>query len=88
MLLDIPHRKEPSVKSPIAVANTRRVPKRSATHPLNREEDGETQGIAGEHSLHAQRTDVECSGDRRYCRIQNGGVQRLHEEGNRNKPWQ
>jgi hypothetical protein len=34
MLLEIPQRKDPHVKSPIADANTRRVPNRSAIHPL------------------------------------------------------
>ena len=34
MFAEIPQRNEPSVKRPIADANTRRVPKRSATHPL------------------------------------------------------
>ncbi len=34
MLLDRPHSSEPSVKMPIADANTRRVPKRSAIQPL------------------------------------------------------
>jgi hypothetical protein len=34
MLFDMPHRKDPRVNSPIADANTRRVPNRSAIHPL------------------------------------------------------
>jgi hypothetical protein len=34
MLLDMPQRNDPRVKMPIAEANTRRVPKRSAIHPL------------------------------------------------------
>ena len=34
MLLEMPHRKEPSVNRPIAAAKTRRVPKRSAIQPL------------------------------------------------------
>jgi hypothetical protein len=34
MLLDMPQRNEPSVNMPIADANTRRVPKRSAIQPL------------------------------------------------------
>ena len=34
MLLDMPQRNEPSVKMPIAEANTRRVPNRSAIQPL------------------------------------------------------
>ena len=34
ILLDIPHRNDPRVKSPIAEANTRRVPNRSAIQPL------------------------------------------------------
>src|ERR1700733_7577181 len=34
MSLDIPHRNEPSVNSPIAEAKTRRVPKRAAIQPL------------------------------------------------------
>ncbi len=34
MLLDMPQRNDPSVKMPIAEANTRRVPKRSAIQPL------------------------------------------------------
>ena len=34
MLLDMPHRNDPSVKMPIADANTRRVPNRSAIQPL------------------------------------------------------
>ena len=34
MLVDRPESKEPNVKTPIAEANTRRVPKRSAAHPL------------------------------------------------------
>jgi len=33
-LLEIPHSNDPSVNNPIAEANTRRVPKRSAIHPL------------------------------------------------------
>ena len=32
--LETPHKIEPSVKRPMADANTRRVPNRSATHPL------------------------------------------------------
>jgi hypothetical protein len=34
MFPDTPHRKEPRVKRPIADAKTRRVPNRSAIHPL------------------------------------------------------
>ncbi len=34
MSVDMPHRNEPSVKMPIADANTRRVPKRLAIQPL------------------------------------------------------
>ena len=34
MLLEIPHRNEPSVKIAIAEANTRRVPNLSAIQPL------------------------------------------------------
>ncbi len=34
ILLEMPHRNEPRVKIPIAEANTRRVPKRSAIQPL------------------------------------------------------
>ena len=34
MLLEMPHRKEPRVKRPMAAAKTRRVPKRSAIQPL------------------------------------------------------
>ena len=34
MSRDNPHSSDPSVKTPIAEANTRRVPKRSAIHPL------------------------------------------------------
>jgi hypothetical protein len=34
MLVESPHSSEPSVKMPIADENTRRVPKRSAAHPL------------------------------------------------------
>ena len=34
MLRDVPQRSDPSVNSPIAAAKTRRVPKRSAIHPL------------------------------------------------------
>jgi hypothetical protein len=34
MLVDMPQRNDPSVKSPIAEANTRRVPNRSAIHAL------------------------------------------------------
>src|SRR6202167_2125214 len=34
MSLDIPHKKDPRVNRPIAAANTRRVPNRSAIQPL------------------------------------------------------
>ena len=34
MLLDMPQRQDPRVNSPIAEANTRRVPNRSAIQPL------------------------------------------------------
>ena len=34
MLLEIPQRKEPSAKIPMAEAKTRRVPNRSAIQPL------------------------------------------------------
>jgi hypothetical protein len=34
MLLDMPQRNDPSVKMPMAEANTRRVPNRSAIQPL------------------------------------------------------
>jgi hypothetical protein len=34
MLVEIPQRKDPKVKRPIADANTRRVPNRSAIQPL------------------------------------------------------
>ena len=34
MLLEMPQRKDPRVKMPIAEANTRRVPNRSAIQPL------------------------------------------------------
>ena len=34
MLLERPHMREPNMKTPIAEVNTRRDPKRSATHPL------------------------------------------------------
>jgi hypothetical protein len=35
MSVESPQRSDPSVKSPIAPENTRRVPKRSATQPLS-----------------------------------------------------
>jgi len=34
MLLETPHRIDPIVNTPIAAEKTRRVPKRSAIHPL------------------------------------------------------
>jgi len=34
MVVDMPQRKDPRVKRPIADANTRRVPNRSAIQPL------------------------------------------------------
>ena len=55
MLFDMPQSNEPSVKMPMAEANTRRVPKRLAIQPLIGNEHGEAQGIAGEHRLHAER---------------------------------
>ena len=45
------------------------------------DEDGERESVAGEHRLHAEGADVERGGDGRDCRVEDGGVERLHEEG-------
>ncbi len=58
-------------------------------HPAaDRDEDREAQRVAGEHRLHAQRRHAERRRDCRHRRVQDGGVERLHEEGDRHQPGQ
>ena len=59
MLLEMPQRNDPSVNRPIAEANTRRVPNRSAIQPLMGMKHGEAQRVAGQHRFHAERRDLE-----------------------------
>jgi len=51
-------------------------------------EHRQTQRVAGEHRLHAQWHDAQRLRDGGHRRVQNRGVQRLHEEGHRHQPWQ
>ena len=51
-------------------------------------EDGEAKRVAGEHGLHAERRNAEGFGDGGHGGVENGGVERLHEEGDCNQPWQ
>jgi len=61
------HRNEPSVKMPMAEANTRRVPKRLATQPeMGMKPRGSA--VAREHGLHVQRGDLSaCACRARPC---------------------
>jgi hypothetical protein len=88
MLLESPHRSDPSVKMPIAEANTTRVPNRSATQPLTGNEDREAQRVAREHRLHAERHDVQRRAIAGRRRVEDGRVERLHEERDRDEPRQ
>ena len=56
-------------------------------HPAaDGDEDGEAQGVAGEHGLHAERGDFEGLRDGGHGGVENGGVERLHEEGDGHQP--
>ena len=58
-------------------------------HPAaDRNEDREAQRVAGEHRLHAERGDFERLRDGGHRRVQNRGVERLHEERDRHQPRQ
>ncbi len=88
MLLEMPQRNDPSVNRPMADANTRRVPNRSAIQPLIGNEDRQAQGVAGQHRLHAERSHLERLRDGGHGRVQNRGVERLHEERDCDEPRQ
>ena len=45
------------------------------------DEDGERESVAGEHGLHAEGADVERGGDGGDGGVEDGGVERFHEEG-------
>ena len=51
-------------------------------------EDGEREGVAGQHRLHAERRDAEGRGDGGDGGVEDGGVERLHEEGDGDEPRQ
>jgi hypothetical protein len=51
-------------------------------------ENRQAERVAGQHRLHAEWRNSQRGGDRRHRRVQNGGVQRLHEEGDCDQPWQ
>ena len=42
--------------------------------------------VAGEHRLHTERSHVQGFGDSRDSRVENRGIERLHEEGNSHEP--
>ena len=59
----------------------------SIRHPAaDRNEDREAQRVAGQHRLHAQRRHLERLRDGGHGRVQNRGVERLHEERDGDEP--
>ena len=87
MLVDSPHRIEPTVKRPMAQAKTRRVPKRSAIQPLTGMKTARL-SVARQHRLDVERRHLHCLGDGRDSRVEDGRVERLHEEGDGDQPGQ
>jgi len=58
-------------------------------HPAaDRNEDGEAQGVAGQHRLHAERRHPEGLRDDRHGGVENRGVERLHEKRDGDQPRQ
>ena len=58
-------------------------------HPATyRNEDGKAQRIARQHRLHAERHHVHRPGDGRYRGVEDGRIERLHEERHRDQPRQ
>src|ERR1700722_3490248 len=56
-------------------------------HPAaDGDEDGETQRVARQNSLHAEGGDVESFGHGGDGGIENGGVERFHEKRDRDEP--
>ena len=49
-------------------------------------ENGEADGVAREHGLHAQRRDVQCRGNGRHGGVEDRGVERLHEKRDGHEP--
>ena len=86
MLVEMPQRNEPSVKS--ADGGGEHAARAEAVgHPAaDGNEDGEAERVAGEHRLHAERRDVERGAMAGDGGVENGGVERLHEERHRDEP--
>jgi len=58
-------------------------------HPAaDRNKHGEAQRVAGQHGLHAERSDGERLGDGGDGRVENRRVERFHEEGHGDEPRQ
>ena len=58
-------------------------------HPAaDRNEDGEAQRIARQHRFHAERRHIHRPGNGGHGRVQDRGVERLHEERHRDQPRQ
>jgi len=56
-------------------------------HPTaDRNEDGKAQRVAGQHRFHAERSDPQGLRDDRHGRVQNRGVERLHEKCDGDQP--
>src|ERR1022692_3091403 len=61
----------------------------SIRHPAaDGNEYRETQGVAGKHRFHAERSHLQSRRDGGHGGIQNGGVERLHEERDCDQPRQ
>ena len=61
----------------------------SVRHPAaDGNENGQTQGVTGEHRFHAQRHHSQGLGNGGDARVEDGGVERLHEEGHGDEPRQ
>src|SRR4029453_12215488 len=56
--------------------------------PTHRDEDGQTKRVARQRHLHAERRDVQGGRNRRHRGVQDGRVERLHEERHGYQPGQ
>ena len=83
-----PHSSEPSGEQPDRRGEDA-ARAEAVGHPAaDRDEDREAERVARQHRLHVERRDVHRLRDGRHRRVEDGGVERLHEEGHRDQPGQ
>ena len=88
MLPTSPHRNEPRREDPDGRGEDTACPV-AVRHPATHgNEDREAQCVARQSRLHAERRNVQGGRDRRHRRVQDGRVERLHEERNGHQPGQ